>query len=157
MRLLTIRVKATDIIEYFQNATPINKGIVKWSMACYVVNMRVLILLLIFCIGFSGFSTAAHAIEPSHCGSSSLVEVDDSTSAAVDDCTEMSQKSKSGESKEQGHVCLNCGHCCVSHLALADLDITVDVPVIKSTFTIVDSDVDNDFISTLKRPPKSLV
>lgn len=157
MRLLTTRVKATDIIKYFQNATPINKGIVKWLAACYIANMRVLILLLIFCIGFSGFSTVAHAVESSHCGSSSLAEMSDSTSAAVDDCAEMPQKDKSGESKKQSHVCLNCGHCCVSHLALADLDITVDVPVIKSTFTIVDSDVDNDFISTLKRPPKSLV
>lgn len=130
-------------------------------MACYVVDMRVLILLMILSLGFSGFSTAAHAVESSHCGSAASFEAHDSSATMLDDCAdngkETAQKDKCSESNEQKHACVSCGHCCVSHFALTAFGVSVDLPAIKSTFTIVDSDVDNDFISTLKRPPKSLV
>lgn len=130
-------------------------------MACYVVDMRVLILLMILSLGFSGFSTVAHASESSHCGSAASFEANDASSVMLDDCAdngkETAQKDKGSESKEQKHACVSCGHCCVTHLAMTAFGVSIDLPAVKSAFTIADSDVDNDFISTLKRPPKSLV
>ncbi|MGE0252119.1 MAG: hypothetical protein AB7G80_05330 [Dongiaceae bacterium] len=117
--------------------------------------MRILILLLIFAIGFSGFSAAAHAFDSPKCGQSLSAE---KTDGAQNDCaSHLKNDSKEDQtSKDAKHSCISCGHCCTAHATITQFSVNVEVPVRKTAFTNINSDPDDDFISGLKRPPRIL-
>lgn len=125
-------------------------------MACYVVDMRVLILLLLLSMGFSSFSTAAHAFDSPDCGSIVSEEINSSKMQCPDHA---GKSDKQDDTSQDGkHVCMSCGHCCVSHASFPQLNIHIALPpVAKTFFVFTDANVDDDFVSGLKRPPKSLV
>ena len=60
-------------------------------------------------------------------------------------------------SKDGKHLCLDCGHCCVSHAAIIQHSLNFDTPIIKTAFSFIHINVDDNVISGLKRPPKALV
>lgn len=122
--------------------------------------MRVFLIMLIFAIGFSGFSAVAHAFDSQTCDQMMSVE-----NAPLDkmadkmDCAEHVKKTDSQEksSKEGKHLCLSCGHCCVSHVAITQHNIQFNAHIIKTAYPHTDISLDDNVISGLKRPPKSLV
>lgn len=118
--------------------------------------MRILILMLVFAIGFSGFSAAAHAFDSSKCGQIFSVE---KTDGVQNDCASHSKSDSQNDptSKDAKHSCLTCGHCCTSHAALPLFSISIAVQVQKNAFANLNSEPDDDFISGLKRPPRILV
>jgi hypothetical protein len=79
--------------------------------------MRVLVLLLVFAIGFGGYSTAAHAAAQQGCGS---LVVSKSLDSGNDDCSDYqsSRQNKDAHKKaaDDSGVCLDCLHCCTSHV-----------------------------------------
>jgi hypothetical protein len=110
--------------------------------------------MLIFAIGFSGFSAAAHAFDSSKCGQISVEKMDD----AQNDCAKhLKNASKDDQkSKDSKHSCTNCGHCCMSHAALTQFGVHAVVPIHKTIFPHLNAEPDDDFISGLKRPPRIL-
>lgn len=118
--------------------------------------MRVFLMLIIFAIGFSGFSTVAHAFDSQSCAqimSAENVQSNDMDCAGHANSGEKQEKS----SKDGKHLCLNCGHCCVSHAALTQPSFNFNPPVIKTAFSFMHMNVDDNVVSGLKRPPKHLV
>jgi len=124
---------------------------------CYTANVRVLVILLVLSVVFSGFQTTVHAIGLSDCDSITLSGAKNSTPVAESGCAKMLQDDENSKSEDQRHSTLGCGHCCVSYFPITDHHTAFNIPVVKFALTVTDSDVDDDFISTLKRPPKSLV
>jgi hypothetical protein len=118
--------------------------------------MRILILVVIFAIGFSGFSAAAHAFDSSKCGQSFSIE---KVEKAQSDCLKhIKNGSKDDQnSKESKHSCLNCSHCCTSHAAISQFGVHFLLPIYKTAFSNINSEPDDNFISGLKRPPRILV
>ncbi|HBR68083.1 MAG TPA: hypothetical protein DEA55_01770 [Rhodospirillaceae bacterium] len=115
--------------------------------------MRVLILMLVFAIGFSGFAAAAHTFDSSQCGQTFFVEKMDDTQ--IDCAKHLDSGAKGGQkSKDVSHSCANCGHCCMSHAALSQFGINIVVPIHKTAFPNIDVEPEDDFISGLKRPPR---
>lgn len=117
--------------------------------------MRILVLLLVFAIGFSGFSAAAHTFDSSKCGQISSVEEADDTQDACAQHAKNDFKDKQ-TSKDVKHSCISCGHCCMSHATITQGSINVAVPVLKTAFVNINAEPDDDFISGLKRPPRIL-
>ncbi len=117
--------------------------------------MRILVLLLVFAIGFSGFSAAAHAVDLQKCGQTLSVEEVDDTQDACAQHVKNDFKEKQA-SKDVEHSCINCGHCCMSHATIMQGGISILVPILKTTFVNIISEPDDDFISGLKRPPRIL-
>lgn len=118
--------------------------------------MRVFLMLLIFAIGFSGFSTVAHAFDSQSCVqmmSAENVQSNDIECAGHASKTEKQQNS----SKDGKHLCLNCGHCCMSHAVTPQDYINFSAPVFKTVFSFMHMNVDDDVVSGLKRPPRTLV
>lgn len=120
--------------------------------------MRILLVLLIFAIGFSGFSAAAHAFDSQNCHASS--SDGGKEAGALSDCPEhAATQSQTLDSSNQGdtHTCLNCDHCCVSYLGFPEFSDTFDVPDSSEAFTLTDAAMADSAVSGLKRPPKHLV
>ena len=92
--------------------------------------MRVFFMLLIFAIGFSGYSAAAHAFSQDDCAPTSVSE-------AKDQQTDMSDcpghkggkniKSDTESGKTSKAKCLDCSHCCMAHVTL-NQNYTVPLP-----------------------------
>lgn len=115
--------------------------------------MRVLLLILMFAIGFSGFSAAAPAfaasIEHAHIEKSVAgADVLDQAEMPVQDSGHHSSKSP----------CLDCVHCCSAHFTFSQPNtaIAFDLQnVVLAAF--VDSRNDSGYRLSLLRPPQSLI
>lgn len=113
--------------------------------------MRFLMIILVFMIGFSGFSAAAHALDSQNC-------VGIEKSAQHDGCPQhqTGKQDDNHKSSDGKHICISCHHCCVSHAGVLHTGMTVIASVYKTTFPMVDSAVADDITFGLKRPPRSL-
>ena len=131
------------------------KLIVFLITSCYASIMRVLVILLIFAIGFSGFSAAAHAFDSQKCAQGVSLE---KNMSSMDDCHDgAANKDDNSGTKDGKHLCLTCGHCCVSHVAMPAMGLMMSDTVVSLSYTAVDTSLDGDILSGFERPPKSLV
>ncbi|MDP2205012.1 MAG: hypothetical protein Q8K65_01750 [Alphaproteobacteria bacterium] len=120
--------------------------------------MRILLVLLIFAIGFSGFSAAAHAFDSQNCHEAT--SAGEKEAGALHDCPEHAEaqsQTADSNSQDNSHICLNCDHCCVSYLGFPQFSSTSDTPDRSETFEPVDAAMADSAVSKLKRPPKYLV
>lgn len=120
--------------------------------------MRILLVLLIFAIGFSGFSAAAHAFDSQNCHEATSAEKKEA--GAFPDCPEhAATQSQTADSSTQddSHVCVNCDHCCSSPLGFSQFSGTLDIPERSEAFALADAAMADSAVSELKRPPKYLV
>jgi hypothetical protein len=118
--------------------------------------MRIFLTLLVFAIGFSGFSTVAHAFDSQSC--TQIMSAENVLSSNMDCAGHANDDKKQEKSSKDGkHLCLDCGHCCVSHAAIIQHSLSFDTPIIKTAFSFIHINVDDNVISGLKRPPKALV
>ncbi|MBN8521632.1 MAG: hypothetical protein J0L77_07040 [Alphaproteobacteria bacterium] len=122
--------------------------------------MKVLTLLLVFAIGFGGYSAAAHAFGADSCNPVALEKMAD-MGMDMADCpghqADQDQQKDSDQSKSSKAKCMNCTHCCTSHVMSAvDYGVSFIAQASVLTPTFVNFHV-GDFLYSLKRPPKSLV
>ena len=122
--------------------------------------MRLFFMLLIFAIGFSGYSAAAHAFAQGDCAPISI-------SKAIDQGMDMSDcpGHKSGEDikkdTETGKTskvkCLDCTHCCMTHVTLHQ-NYTINFPPVASIHRpSLESGEARDNLFSQLRPPRTLV
>ena len=117
--------------------------------------MRVLLILLIFAIGFSGFSAAAHAFDSQKCAQGVSVE---KNMSSMDDCHDDTANNDDNSGTNDGnHLCLSCGHCCVSQVVMPSMGLMMGSPSAGMSYTAVDAVISDNVTPGLKRPPKSLV
>lgn len=125
-----------------------------------LVTMRVFLMLLIFAIGFSGYSAAAHALGPDSCDPVTMEKMAD-TGMDMSDCpghqADQDQQKDSDQGKSSKAKCMDCTHCCTSH-AISLPNYSVNIPSLKAVLNPqpMHGHVDEVFFSLL-RPPKSLV
>ena len=125
--------------------------------------MRVLLMLLIFAIGFSGYSAAAHAFGHESCNPMMQQANTDSDHKNMDmsDCpghqAEQDQSKEADQDKTSKTKCTDCTHCCTSH-AMGLPSYSFYLPPLAAALNPqpMHGYVDEFFFSLL-RPPKSLV
>jgi hypothetical protein len=127
--------------------------------------MRVFLMLLIFAIGFSGYSAAAHAFGPDSCNPAMKAEKADSgmdQGMNMSDCpdhqADQDQQKNTDQSKTaKKGKCMDCTHCCTSH-AISLPNFSINLPQLAAVLNPkpIQGHVDDVFFSLL-RPPKSLV
>lgn len=123
-----------------------------WSW-CYMKSMRVFLLILVFAIGFSGYSAAAPAfatsIDHAHVEQSVTgVDVSDSAAMPAQDVDHHSSKAP----------CLDCVHCCSAHITFAQPNLSIGFEsqgVILAAFVNVHND--SGYLLSLLRPPQALI
>lgn len=115
--------------------------------------MRAVILALILSIVLGGFSSASHALGDVGCGKTSIEKSDDCPSDQ-----DAAEKSDSHKPDQNVQVCMDCLHCCGSHTLLNQnlysMSILPQAGVLNSW---IDTHHASDFITSLLRPPRSLV
>lgn len=127
--------------------------------------MRVFLILLIFAIGFSGYSAAVYAFGPDSCDTAMKADMVES---GVDHGMDMSdcpghqvgqdqQKDVDQDKTSQNEKCMDCTHCCTSH-AISFPSYSVNLPRLAAVLNSqpMNGHVEEVFFSLL-RPPKSLV
>jgi hypothetical protein len=127
--------------------------------------MRVFLMLLIFAIGFSGYSAAAHAFGHQSCDPAMMMQIEDASaespvSTDMPDCPEHQsyqnlQKNADTEKVASKDKCMDCTQCCTSQLMSLHDFKGVFLPrssVLEPTY--VDFLHIGDFLYSLKRPPK---
>lgn len=110
---------------YRQHSFAAQQGLGIQSRECYIEVMRIVLMMLIFAIGFSGYAAAAHSVAGESCdpmvmevssGHASKTDMPDCPGHADDavqtDSADQADSSKSGKS-----ICLDCHHCCTAHTA----------------------------------------
>lgn len=126
--------------------------------------MRVFLMLLIFAIGFSGYSAAAHAFGPDSCDPAMKAEMVESGmdhDMDMSDCpghqADQGKQVDADQSKSSKTKCMDCTHCCTSH-AISLPNYSVNFPPLAAVLNPqpMHGYVDEFFFSLL-RPPKSLV
>lgn len=118
--------------------------------------MRVFLMLLIFAIGFGGYSAAAHAFADVSCNSVTMSH----DTAGMTDCpegqAETSKADNSNGTASKG-ACLDCTHCCASH-ALGLSAYSHSFPPQASILNPLTEAVHHsDLLFSLLRPPKKTV
>lgn len=126
-----------------------------------LMPMRMFLMLLIFAIGFSGYSAAAHAFGPDSCDPAAMEKMMDQ-GTDVSDCPEhqadQDKQKDSDTSKTSKAKCIDCTHCCTSHaINFTDYSINFLLPLSSLLSPRpIHGHVDEVFFYLL-RPPKSLV
>jgi hypothetical protein len=122
--------------------------------------MRMFLMLLIFAIGFSGYSAAAHAFGPDSCDPAMMSQMADD-GMDMSDCpghqAGQDKQKDADTSKTSKAKCMDCTHCCASH-AISLSNYSVNFPPLAAVLNPqpMHGYVD-DVFSSLLRPPKSLV
>lgn len=125
--------------------------VVSAGCCCYInrMRMRMLIMLLIFAIGFSSYVSAANAFSAKDCAGARAVMAD------CADHADMGIKKQASD--EAMTICLDCHHCCTSHV----LDVMASDFVFRehaaSLYAPVVLNRTGDFLFSLLRPPRSFV
>ena len=119
--------------------------------------MRVFLILLIFAIGFGGFSAAAHAFDAQKCHTEATTDA--KADGSQHHCPEhMAAKGSTSDSDsdKEAHICLSCDHCCVSHAAFPQFIAALFTPDRNEAYEVFDAVVADNIVAGLKRPPKFL-
>jgi hypothetical protein len=114
--------------------------------------MRVFLMLLIFAIGYSGFTAAAHAYG-SDCGMTQSKE----SPADKAGCPDEQQKidDQADQNKSTGGI--DCHHCCSAEIGFSS-DFSVNFDIASMLLSPLPDQVPTDsHISSLLRPPRHLV
>lgn len=110
-------------------------------------------MLLIFAIGFSGYSAAAHAFGPDSCNTAMKAEMADQ-GVDVADCADH----QDSQEKNSDKICLDCTHCCASHaISLSNYNFALPEPDASGLSYSLEASHNSDFIASMLRPPRSLV
>lgn len=110
--------------------------------------MRVLLLIMMFAIGFSGFATVAHAFADADC-------VLSDTGHHADNSADQLDKNSEQTAQKQ---CLDCAQCCASHHAVILPQLVVPVPEQAARLALLPPvDQDGFYYPSLLRPPRNLV
>lgn len=120
--------------------------------------MRLFTIILVLALGFSGFLSTAHAFEVGGCDSSEIGQqcLDDKSIMA--DQEDSNKNQKQSDSKEAPHVCLNCGHCSTAHAtAIYNQSAFINFKIASVFNGYNKVDLANQFIFSIKRPPKFIV
>lgn len=122
--------------------------------------MRVFLMLLIFAIGFSGYSAAAHAFGPDSCNPAAMEKMADQ-GMDMSDCpghqTDQDEQTDTDQSKSSKTKCMDCTHCCTSH-AISLSNYSINFPPLAAVLNPQPLDLRvGDYFFSLLRPPKSLV
>lgn len=128
--------------------------------------MRVLLMLLIFAIGFSGYSAAAHAFGHESCDPAMMMQMADDSAEHegmdMSDCPgheadQDQQKDADADKSSSKGKCMDCTHCCTSH-AVSISEYSVGFLPPSSVLNPPPLNLSaGDFLFSLLRPPKSLV
>lgn len=126
--------------------------------------MRVFLILIIFAIGFSGYSAAAHAFGPDSCDPAMKAEMSASgmdQGMDMSDCpghqADQDKKTDADQSKSSKTKCMDCTHCCASHaMNLPDYSMSFQ-PQTTVLNLPPTTGIDGDYLMSLLRPPKSFV
>lgn len=122
--------------------------------------MKVLTLLLVFLIGFSGYSAAAHAFGADSCNPVALEKMAD-MGMDMADCpghqADQDQQKDSDQGKSSKAKCMDCTHCCASH-AISLPNYSMNFQPTSAVLNLPPTaGIDGDYLMSLLRPPKSLV
>jgi hypothetical protein len=110
-------------------------------------------MLLIFAIGYSGFTAAAHAFGPISSEKAQAV----SMASCVDCQTENTDNGDNDDNGKASNGCMSCHHCCGSQLGFHP-DFSINIEITAGVLSPLPDQVPTDsHISTLLRPPKTLV
>lgn len=119
--------------------------------------MRIFLILVIFAIGFSGYSNASHAMNREACAS--LMQSETVKNNQIPDCGHHGSVKKDASKKAGKSACLDCVHCCTSHVTgLPDLSVSVkalpaEAALVSSRLPLLKS----ERLFSLLRPPRNLV
>lgn len=120
--------------------------------------MRVFFMLLIFAIGFSGYSAAAHAFGPDSCSPAMKVGMADQGVDMADCASHQDNQVSPDQDKDSDKICLDCTHCCASHsMSLSNYDFGLPEPEASRLSPSLEESHNSDFIASMLRPPRSLV
>jgi len=124
------------------------------------MTMRVFFMLLIFAIGFSGYSAAAHAFMQGDCDPVSMSKMADN-GMDMSDCPGHSGnkdvKKDVEPSKTSKAKCLDCTHCCMNHAALQKNEAMVFLTISNVSVSSFEVGQARDNLLSLLRPPRTLV
>lgn len=119
------------------------------------MNMRVLIVLIILAINFSGFSTAAHAFTDVFCDSVSGQQVEAGSKCPDHQLTSASEKGTAGDLSGKAQ-CLDCINCCGGHVFsnMPSATLLVQAVAIPVTYPVLTDNIAGEYAFSLLRPPK---
>ena len=123
--------------------------------------MRIFLMLLIFAIGFSGYSAAAHAFGPDSCDTETMSQIADNGTNASD-CSghqaDQDKQTDTNQSKSSKAKCMDCVHCCASHaISLSNYNFDLPEPEASRLSPSLEASHNSDFITLMLRPPRFLI
>lgn len=118
--------------------------------------MRLVVFALILSLIFGGFSSAAHAFDDTGC--SSQVKAEKSIQDTCPDHQADKDKTTDNTNDNPSKICLDCAHCCGSHTLLNQGPYSIGIePQAAVLGAWIETHLASDFITSLLRPPRSLV
>lgn len=126
-------------------------GLPEYIARANLLTMRFLAFMLVLSILFSGFTTAAYAFSP--------VSNDKTQAAGMMSCVDCQNDNMDGNDQKDkaSKGCMCCHHCCGSQLGFHP-DFSMNIEVTAGVLSPLPDQVPTDsHISTLLRPPKTLV
>lgn len=115
--------------------------------------MRAIVFALILSIILGGFSSASHALGDVGCTQISIEKSDQCLSNQ-----DPAEKSDSGKSDQTIKLCMDCLHCCGSHIVLNENSYSMSIlPQAAVLNSWMETYLASDFITSLLRPPRSFV
>ena len=121
------------------------------------MTMRVFLMLMIFAIGFSGYSAAAHAYGDMGCQPNSKAEVVDQVMDMGDCLGHQEEGDTQNNTDKTSSKSMDCTHCCASHainLSYYSMNIHALAAVLNPP---PQTENDGDYLFSLLRPPKFFV
>lgn len=141
----------------------INLFIVCFMKLEYVINMRLFFMVLIFAIGFSGYSAAAHAYGSDSCNPNVKIETSSMDRQITPDCSDHENNNQQKDSNQNHSMDKSASHsCCASHCcvikAMDGADYKISYHPMKERPIIVFKGVSSsDFLFGIFRPPRLTV
>ena len=120
--------------------------------------MRIFLMVLIFAIGFSGYSAAAHAFSMDSCGKAALEKSIDQDKNCADHQGHQAASPQDDHGHKSGKtVCLDCHHCCAAPMAGIPAISMNFPPPVKAQHVLPSFGYSDDLAFSFLRPPRTLV